>query len=132
MMAVWVVSGLRCPVVSNFLSVFEAKALAAALTEAGHSVSERTVQRWKAGTTKPKPQDIRAIYGVIGLAYEEAAPPEWVERLLTGVMALEAKIEVSDSELDRAEALAAAWVATAEQRRRHRQGGGGAPRATNA
>ena len=62
----------------NFLRVFEAKALAAALTDAGHSVSERTVQRWKSGTTKPKPQDIRAIHRVIRLAgTEKAPPPEW-------------------------------------------------------
>jgi hypothetical protein len=65
------------------LSVFEAKALALALTEHGHSVSERTVQRWKSGTTKPKPQDIRAIRALVGSLdiQKEAAPPDWAERL---------------------------------------------------
>ena len=70
------------PYLAVDLSVFEAKALAHALTEHGHSVSERTVQRWKAGTTKPKPQDIRAIREL--LAATEKEPP-WLGRLQTKV-----------------------------------------------
>ena len=66
----------------NFLRVFEAKALARALTEAGHAVSERTVQRWKAGKTKPKPQDIQAIRRVIRLPdATKEPPPEWAREL---------------------------------------------------
>lgn len=70
------------PVV-DMLRVFEAKALAAALTEAGYSVSERTVQRWKAGQTHPKPQDIRAIRVLVGSldVTKEAEPPDWATRL---------------------------------------------------
>lgn len=51
---------------TDFLRVFEGKALAEELTRAGHSVSEKTVQRWKSGVTKPKPQDIRAIRELVG------------------------------------------------------------------
>lgn len=76
---------------SNFLRVFEAKALAAALTDAGHSVSERTVQRWKSGATKPKPQDIQAIHRIIRMDTEKPTPdePEWateMERRLTDLL----------------------------------------------
>jgi hypothetical protein len=63
----------------DFLRVFEAKALAAALTDAGHSVSERTVQRWKAGETHPKPQDVAAIRRLIGASLPDTqknAPAE--------------------------------------------------------
>lgn len=62
------------------LAIFEAKALAQALTDNGHSVSERTVQRWKKGETAPKPQDIRAIRELLG-TMKEAAPPSLEERL---------------------------------------------------
>jgi hypothetical protein len=64
----------------DWLSIFEAKALADALTRSGHSVSERTAQRWKKGETQPKPQDVRAILALLGTK-KEAAPPEWAERL---------------------------------------------------
>ena len=66
------------------------------------------------------------------LQIEESAPPDWAERLLVGVMALETKGQVSEAELDRAEALAAAWLATAEQRGRRRRGGGGVGGVSNA
>ena len=51
---------------TDYLRIFEAKALAEELTRSGHSVSERTAQRWKAGATHPKPQDIRAIRELVG------------------------------------------------------------------
>jgi hypothetical protein len=70
------------------LSVFEAKALALALTEHGHSVSERTVQRWKSGTTKPKPQDIDAIRRLVGATEKE---PPWVGRLQQTVDSIHAR-----------------------------------------
>lgn len=63
---------------TDFLRVFEAKALAAELTAAGHAVSERTVQRWKAGKTQPKPQDIKAIRDLVGATLpdtQKSAPP---------------------------------------------------------
>jgi hypothetical protein len=90
--------------VVDMLRVFEAKALAAALTEAGYSVSERTVQRWKAGQTRPKPQDIRAIRDLVGAseANERAASPSMTRRLLAGVIALETAAGITP------EALAAA------------------------
>lgn len=69
---------------SALLRIFEAKALAEELTNAGHYVSERTAQRWKKGETEPKPQDVRAIVRlVLSLAEneEEAAQPEWAGRL---------------------------------------------------
>jgi hypothetical protein len=68
----------------DWLSIFEAKALADALTRSGHSVSERTAQRWKKGETQPKPQDVRAILALLGTT-KEAAPPEWAERLVGAV-----------------------------------------------
>jgi hypothetical protein len=71
----------------EWLAVFEAKALADALTRAGHSVSERTAQRWKKGETTPKPQDVRAILSLLGTT-KEAAPPEWAERLVERVEAI--------------------------------------------
>jgi hypothetical protein len=54
------------------------------LTRSGHSVSERTAQRWKKGETQPKPQDVRAILALLGTT-KEAAPPEWAERLLAAM-----------------------------------------------
>lgn len=65
----------------SWMRVFEGKALAAALTEAGHEVSEKTVQRWKAGDTKPKPQDIRAIQSLIGAETQKEAAPDISGRL---------------------------------------------------
>lgn len=66
------------PMSDEWLRIFEAKALAEALTKAGHSVSERTAQRWKAGETHPKPQDIRAIRELVGATapgHTKEAPP---------------------------------------------------------
>lgn len=113
---------------TEFLRLFDAAALARALKEEGHEVSERTAQRWKAGSVDPKPQDIAAIRRLIGEP-ERAALPGWAERLMVGVMALEAKGAISDEELVKAEARAAAWAAFAEERRRPRRGAGGARRA---
>lgn len=69
---------------TDFLRVFEGKALAEELTRAGHSVSEKTVQRWKSGITKPKPQDIRAIRELVGATLpdmQKEAPPRWAREL---------------------------------------------------
>lgn len=61
---------------TDYLRIFEAKALAEELTKAGHSISERTAQRWKRGVTKPKPQDIHAIRRLVGatLPHTEISP----------------------------------------------------------
>lgn len=68
-------------VVTDFMRIFEGKALAEALTEAGHSVSEKTAQRWKKGETNPKPQDVKAIRDLVGVLTQKAAPPITAERL---------------------------------------------------
>lgn len=66
----------------ELLGLFEGKALHRALTEAGHEVSVRTVQRWVSGQTPPKAQDMAAIRRLLELTDEEAAPPAWAERLM--------------------------------------------------
>ncbi len=48
-------------VTPELLRLFDAAALARALKDTGHEVSERTVQRWKAGESTPKLQDLAAI-----------------------------------------------------------------------
>ena len=114
-------------VTTGFLRLFDAAALARALREEGHEVSERTAQRWRAGTSTPKPQDMAAIRRLLG---EEQRPvmPDWAERLMAGVMALEEKGAISDEELVKAEARAAAWAAVAEQRKQQRRGRGAGTR----
>lgn len=87
----------------HYLRVFEGKALAEELTKAGHAVSEKTVQRWKNGTTKPKPQDIRAIRDLVGATVpdtrKEPTPdvPEWAQALMTRdeVQAMVAEVQAS-------------------------------------
>lgn len=77
--------------------------------------------------------DLVAAYdGVTAPETEEAAPPQWAERLLAGTLALEQKAGLSDAERDRAASLAAAWLASAELSGRHRRGGGGAGGASGA
>ena len=83
------------------LRVFEAKALAEALTEAGHSVSERTAQRWKAGDTAPKPQDITAIWRLLGVD-KPKSPPAWAEGLVRMTVAEVLDGPAMDALLDRA------------------------------
>lgn len=64
--------------------MFEGKALATALRNHGHQVSDKTVQRWKAGITHPKSQDMTAVRQLIAelLGHNEKAPePEWVQGL---------------------------------------------------
>ncbi len=117
----------------SFLRIFEAKALASALTDAGHSVSERTVQRWKAGETNPKPQDLHAIRLLIDAsfqAHEETAPPEWARRLSVRLRAHSAKLAVSPDDLALAAIEEAAeWVVGEGGAGRPRQQGGGGSRA---
>lgn len=103
----------------DMLKVFEAKALAEALTDAGHSVSERTVQRWKAGKTKPKPQDVRAIRNLVGaqLALDaeksRPQPSDWnrlMERVDAIVVAVDAR--VGETRAERLIRLAAEGIGT--------------------
>ena len=61
------------------VELFEGKALAAALRDSGYDVSDRTVQRWKAGEIAPKPQDVAAIRRVLGVHENDPLKPEWVE-----------------------------------------------------
>jgi len=111
------------------LRLFDAAALARALREQGHEVSERTVQRWKAQTVTPKAQDMAAIRRLLG-QLDIPTIPHWAERMLAGIMALESS--VSDDELAQAEARAAAWAAVAEQQRLQRRGAGGGRRRASA
>lgn len=95
-------------------------------------VTKTTTGQWAKGRDVT-PYRVRQVRDLLRPpTAQETAPPGWAERLLVGVMALETKQAVSDAELDRAEALAAAWLATAEQRGRPRQGGGGAGGVSNA
>lgn len=75
---------------SGLLRIFEAKALADELTKAGHSISERTAQRWKKGETQPKPQDFRAIRRLVDQlslgTTKEAPRPAWAEGLESRLM----------------------------------------------
>ena len=77
-----------CPLMdAEWLRIFEAKALAEALTDAGHSVSERTAQRWKKGETSPKPQDVRAIRTLVGAIApdtQKQAPPAEADGAVPG------------------------------------------------
>lgn len=55
--------------------IFRAEGLAKALTDAGYDVSERTVNRWKAGTHRPSKSQLEAIRKIVG-AHENTAPSE--------------------------------------------------------
>ena len=68
--------------------IFRAEGLAKALTDAGHDVSERTVNRWKAGTSRPSKGQLEAIRRLIGINEKEAAPPVWAERLQASIEAV--------------------------------------------
>jgi predicted DNA-binding transcriptional regulator YafY len=107
----------------DWLGLFAGKPLHRALVDAGHEVSVRTVQRWIAGTSPPKAQDLEAIRRLLPGGQE---PPAWAKRLLEGVLALEAKAGVSESELAQAQARAAAALALARRGpRRPGDGDGG-------
>lgn len=70
--------------------------------------------------------DLLAAYdGVTAPETETTAPPEWVERLLAGVMALENDAGISDPALAQATAKAAAHLAVAHPGRQGRGGGAG-------
>jgi hypothetical protein len=107
--------------------------VAEALTERGYSVTRMTVNRWAKGGEMPAiaARMILALFGH-DLGTAKAAPPEWAERLLAGVMALEAREAITDEELDRAAALAAAWAATGGQPGQPQQRGGGGGGAADA
>jgi hypothetical protein len=113
-----------------FLRIFEGKALAKALTDAGYQLSEATAQRWIRGATTPKPQDIRAIRELVGAMLpdttKEAAPPEWAERLEVYLLALVRKRGVSVAEMEQAEAdLGVALTLSGSDRWTQLLGGGG-------
>lgn len=86
-------------------SVFSPRGLSAALTAGGHKVSERTVARWKTGVP-PTRDDLKAIQALLFPEMTEGAAPSVTRRLLAGVIALENRSNISDSE--RAAAMAAA------------------------
>ena len=55
--------------------MFRSEGLAKALTDAGYSVSSRTVDRWKAGESRPSKGHLQAIRELVG-ATQNAAPSE--------------------------------------------------------
>lgn len=95
------------------------------LAQAAEGVADNsTVQRWEKGSIPSSWQVLddyaRRIGPTITLTFgvndEEAAPPRWAERLLAGVMALEEEGQLSDEDVARAQARAAAYLAVAPQR----------------
>jgi transcriptional regulator with XRE-family HTH domain len=88
-------------------------------------VSRASVAGWAKGRNVT-PYRLRQLEQLLrpDLQIEEAAPPTWVERLLAGTMALEEHDTVSDEDLARAQAKAAAYLAVARQRRLPPEGGG--------
>lgn len=107
--------------------MFRSEGLAKALTDAGHSISPRTVDRWKAGESRPSKGHLQAIRELVGTPDTAKEPPDpsWIERLLAGVMALETESEITELALAEAEARAAAYLAVARQRRQRPGAGGG-------
>lgn len=93
-------------------------------------VDRSTAYRWKKGGELP-PYRVTQLAQAFGIpdgtwqTVEEAAPPEWVERLLVGTLALEEKGGVTDEELERARARALIHLAAQTQKRLQRGGGGG-------
>ena len=107
-------------------------AVAQEVTERGYRVSPETLNRWYRQRSEVPAIVERIVFELFGVGtQQEAAPPEWAERLLAGVMALESKGDVSDAELVAAEARAAIYLA-ASTRKRPRQGHGGAGSASSA
>ena len=70
--------------------MFRSEGLAKALTDAGHEVSERTVDRWKAGTSKPSKGHLQAIRELVGADTTKEPPPDWAgemeERIVSEVL----------------------------------------------
>lgn len=96
-------------------------------------VDVSTVSRWMRGKQQPDFEQLEALARAMdqpitltfGGGRRKAAPPEpWVERLLTGVMVLEGRAGITETELDEAEAHAAAYLAVAHRRRRAPRGAG--------
>lgn len=110
--------------------VFRAEGLAKALTDAGHEVSERTVNRWKAGTHRPTRAQLRAIVELVADTKEEAAPG-W-ERLEVMLEAVRLKLNVTDAELDQAEADLLTARRLGGSGKRRPRGTGGAPGGSGA
>ena len=71
--------------------MFRSEGLAKALTDAGHEVSDRTVDRWKAGTSKPSKGHLQAIRELVGADTTKEPPPDWAgameERIVSEVVA---------------------------------------------
>lgn len=89
-------------------------------------ISPVTLSRWLNGHADPGFDKLESLAVAIGQSIvltfgpdttKQPPEPAWVERLLAGTMALEARNEISETELQRAEAAAAAYLAVARQRR---------------
>lgn len=116
----------------NVVRFFEAKELAEGLRSRGHDVSDRTVQRWKAGESQPKQQDLAAIWQLLEAERWGNPLGEWGANLQASVDAM--KKDLSESVvLDLTpEQLIQIGIREAEKSRRRRESGGTASSAGGA
>ena len=90
-----------------------------------------TISRWESGGLPNSWDDLSEYAHALGQEivlrfgpHKEAAPPDWAERLLAGVFALEAKGGISADELEAAQARVAAYLVVARRARPQQEGDG--------
>jgi hypothetical protein len=112
--------------VYDLLELANKTEVARRLKRKGYELDERTFLRWVAERRQMEPRmarDIEAMFAEAGR--EETAPPEWAERLLVGIVALERKGQITADELARARAEVLVYLAAGNQKLPRRGGGGG-------
>lgn len=103
-----------------------------------HNLRRQTPYEWASGKSRPNLRTLKPWAEALGVSRAAMvaamdgddlpippSPPDWAERLLAGVMALEEKGEVTDADVVRAQARALAHLAVARPKRPRRAGGGG-------
>lgn len=83
-------------------------------------VSKSIVQRWAKGEDV-NPRRLQQVRDLLRPPAPQPVPA-WVERVLTGLMALEARDGISDAERAQAQAKAIAHLAVVQPRRLQREG----------
>lgn len=78
-------------------------------------VSKTSTGKWAKGENVT-PYRLRQVRNLLRPP-APAQVPDWAERILAGVMAIEADAEISDAEVAQAQARAAAYLAVAQSRR---------------